>query len=434
MNKFRGIQSFMLFFLLLCLLPFDLEAIPAFARQLGVKCQTCHYPNPPRLNNVGMTFRRMGYRMPDADENGNFILKTPSTDLALGFASIIAEIEAEVEKEAPSPEENRANISLGEVEIVSAHALGPRLSYQAMFELRSDEGEAELDLGDVQYNVGSDVNAVLLRGGLLQTLFWQKMDHERLTDSETFAIAHEAPSVIGSFHGFGLGTDQFAGELTYVHNRLRDGSLSSTILSAMILNGITHEGEHASSRSGSGFDFLAQGYHLFGASNTIGAFYYHGNTRFMAEEEVGGEEEMESLQVLQLSSEKQEPGEEEEGPVFKDTFQRFGIVGNYLIKERLDVVGGIVFGKDNSTELEQKIDNRTWFIETDISLKDRWSLSYRHDGLDPNTDFSGDTVQADTISTRYQPMDYLLLTLEYQSLRTEEEDDYHVLGLVHFVY
>jgi hypothetical protein len=430
-NKVKWISNCLLFLLFLSLLTLDVEAIPAFARQLGVKCQTCHFPNPPRLNNVGMTFRRMGYRLPDADENGNFILKTPSTDLATGFASVIAELEAEVEKAAADPTENRANLKLGEVEVFSAHALGPRLSYQGMFVLRNENGEAELETADVQYNVGTDTDAVLLRGGQLQTLWWQKVGHERLTDSTPLALAHGAAPPIGSFHGFALASIQSAAEITYTHNSLHEGSLSSTILTAMVLNGVNGEGEASSSRSGSGFDFLAQGYHLFGGDNTVGAFYYRGNTRFHGEHE-GEEMNLAPLGLFRTFSE--EPVDEEEAPIFKDTFDRFGIVGNYLIQQRLDFVAGVVIGKDDSTELEATIDNRGWFIEGDVSLKDRWSVSYRHDELDPNTDFSGDTVRADTISTRYQPMDYLLLTIEYQSLRTEEEDDYHVVGVVHFVF
>ena len=41
------------------------EAIPAYARQLHASCRMCHNPVPPRLNNVGILFKRMGYRLPD---------------------------------------------------------------------------------------------------------------------------------------------------------------------------------------------------------------------------------------------------------------------------------------------------------------------------------------------------------------------------------
>lgn len=399
------------------------EAIPAFARQLNTKCHTCHFPNPPRLNNVGIVFKRMGYRLPDADDNGNLIFKTPEIHNALEFASVVANVEFEADKNPPAPEQNKSTLSLGEVELFGAHALGPRLSYLTMFELRNEEGEAELEVADVQYNLGSATDAFHLRGGRIQTLWWQKTDHEGLTLSMAPTIDEMGPAMIGSFAGFGLGQKQVAAEFGYTHNRLVEGSMTSTILSAMILNGVDVTGEQATRRSGSGYDFFAQGYQLFGSSNTAGGFYYHGNTRFGVEE-VGPPMERPGLRA----QEGQEGVE-----IYKDSFDRYGFVGNYLIGGRADVLAGFVAGKDKSTELNMTINNQGWFIETDFSLAMEWSLSYRHDDLDPDTDFSGDNIKVDTVSTRYHVMDYLLLTLEFNSVRTEEKD-YSVIAQVKFTY
>ena len=396
------------------------EAIPAFARQLNTKCHTCHFPNPPRLNNVGIVFKRMGYRLPDADDNGNLIFKTPEIHDALEFASVVANVELEVDKNSPSPEQSKSTLSLGEVELFGAHALGPRLSYLTMFELRNEEGEAELEVADVQYNLGNATDAFHLRGGRIQTLWWQKTDHEGLTLSMAPTIDEMGPAMIGSFAGFGLGQKQIAAEFGYTHNRLKEGSMTSTILSAMILNGVDVSGEQTARRSGTGFDFLAQGYQLFGSSNTAGGFYYHGNTRFGIDEG-GPPMERPGLQAQE--------GQE----IHKDTFDRYGFVGNYLIGGHADVLAGFVAGKDKSTELNMTIKNQGWFIETDFSLAMEWSLSYRHDDLDPDTDSPGDRIKADTVSTRYHAMDYLLLTLEFNSVRAEEKD-YSVIAQVKFIY
>ncbi len=49
----------------------------------------CHAPLPPRLNNLGITFKRLGYRLPDADPQGNLILQeTPSRSLLDNFSLI----------------------------------------------------------------------------------------------------------------------------------------------------------------------------------------------------------------------------------------------------------------------------------------------------------------------------------------------------------
>lgn len=388
------------------LLAHQSEAIPAFARQYNVKCQTCHFPNPPRLNNVGLVFRRMGFRLPDSDDNGNLQFKTADLSSALAFGSIIADLEVEVDKNAPSDTESRTNFNLGEVALFSAHALPANLSYWLLFIPRNDEGGSELEFGEMQWNHGTPTDTFHLRGGEFLTLWWQKVGDEKITLSAPLVLDEASPTGVGSFAGFGLGAKQSGGEFAYSHNRLVDGKLSSTILSVSVLNGVDVEGASALRRSGDGMDFLAQGYHFFGSANNIGGFYYHGNTKFL--------------------------GEDEETP-FKDTFDRYGIVGNYYIQNRFGVVGGLVGGKDESTELQLTANDRGWFIEADISASEKWSISYRHDDFDPDTDFSGDLIQADTISTRFHPVDNVLLTLEYHSVRSDVKD-YSILGEVKLAY
>jgi hypothetical protein len=383
------------------------EAIPAFARQLNVKCQTCHFPNPPRLNNVGLVFRRMGFRIPDSDDDGNLIFKTPELASAVAFGSIIANIEASHDKFAPSDTESRNNLTLGEVALFSAHALPDNLSYWLLFLPRNDEGEAELEFGEMQYNFGKATDTFDVRGGKMLTLWWQKVDDEKITLSAPLALDEGSAAPIGTFAGVGLGGNQNGAEFGYTHNSLVDGKLTSTFVSGSVLNGVNAEGEGALHRAGDGFDYLLQGYELWGSANTAGAFYYHGNTKFN--------------------------GEEEES-VFKDTFDRYGFVGTYWIKNRIGIVPGFVAGKDESTELGTSINNRGWFIEPDISLTPKWSVSYRYDNFDPDTDLPGDNIEANTVSTRFHPIDNILLTLEYNTIKEGGESDYTIVGQVKLVY
>lgn len=382
------------------------EAVPAFARELNVKCHTCHFPNPPRLNNVGLVFRRMGFRLPDSDDDGNLIFKTPELPSAVAFGSIIADLAFEVDKAAPSETENRTNLTLGEVALFSAHALPSNLSYWLLFIPRNDEGGAELEFGEMQYNMGKATDTMHFRGGEFLTLWWQKVGDEKITLSAPLALDEASPGSIGSFAGLGLGAKQSGAELGYTHNRLVDGKLSSTILAATVLNGVNGEGESALRRSGDGLDFLVQGYQLFGSANNVGGFYYHGNTKF---------------------------ADEDAEYAYKNTFDKYGVVGNYYIGGHFGAIGGLIGGKDKSTELGQTINNRGWFIEADVSATPKWSFSYRHDGLDPDTDFSGDYVKADTLSTRFHAVDNVLLTLEYHSVRTDETD-WIVAGEVKLAY
>ena len=44
----------------------DAEAVPAFARQTGMTCNSCHFQSFPALNGMGRSFRAGGYTMPGA--------------------------------------------------------------------------------------------------------------------------------------------------------------------------------------------------------------------------------------------------------------------------------------------------------------------------------------------------------------------------------
>ena len=46
------------------------NAIPAFARQYGTSCQTCHSVFP-KLNDFGKAFKDAGFQFPKGDETAN---------------------------------------------------------------------------------------------------------------------------------------------------------------------------------------------------------------------------------------------------------------------------------------------------------------------------------------------------------------------------
>ncbi len=61
----------------LLLIPQQAQAVPAFARQMGVSCNTCHFQHFPELNSFGRAFKASGFTMtgtPTIDQDGNFSL------------------------------------------------------------------------------------------------------------------------------------------------------------------------------------------------------------------------------------------------------------------------------------------------------------------------------------------------------------------------
>src|SRR5512140_2973041 len=58
---------------LVLLIPKNAQAIPAFSRQYGTSCSTCHV-NFPKLNDFGKAFKDAGFKFPKEDET---FIKTP---------------------------------------------------------------------------------------------------------------------------------------------------------------------------------------------------------------------------------------------------------------------------------------------------------------------------------------------------------------------
>ena len=372
------------------------EAIPAYGRRYGVMCATCHAPLPPRLNNVGIAFRRLGFRMPDADEEGRFLIKTIPAHGIGDAASLAAGIAARRDKQA-EPGANRTSFELSEVELVAGTAIGNNVSAQAMF-VPWDDGEVELENAEVQFNVGSARHQFLARGGLMQTYLWQKANHGSLTLSTPLLFAPRAVKGVEPFGGFGLGVKQIGAEVGYLLNRLKDGRLRSTMLTAAVLNGVNQEGEGAIRNTTGGADVYLQALQLFGDRNTIGGFYYRGRSFLAPEPEEG----------LPDGS--------------KQRFARYGFFGNYLLLNRLDVVAGGALGWDRSPLRSDDVRFAGLFAEVDARLTPRWIGVYRFDIVDPTRDESGETVRAHTLSSTFKADDHLYLTGEYRWVRRRADD------------
>src|SRR3989339_631791 len=59
----------------------DAQAVPAFARQTGMACNSCHFQNFPALNQMGRSFKAGSYSMEgsQASIEGENAMKLPDT-------------------------------------------------------------------------------------------------------------------------------------------------------------------------------------------------------------------------------------------------------------------------------------------------------------------------------------------------------------------
>ena len=64
------------------------EAVPAFTRQMGVACNTCHYQHFPLLNSFGRAFKASGFTMSGTSTIDSDHFSLPSTLNAALFTNI----------------------------------------------------------------------------------------------------------------------------------------------------------------------------------------------------------------------------------------------------------------------------------------------------------------------------------------------------------
>jgi hypothetical protein len=334
----------------------------------------CHAPLPPRLNNLGLTFKRLGYRLPDADQDGRLILRDKvSRSVADNFA-LIGDVRLESSRGTPTA------LSLHEVEVVAAGTAGAHLSFAA--EVAWEAGEFALEGYEGQLLFGKPEKTFTARFGLMNTLLWDKFGHQRLGVARAHLLNRRVP--VGTFVGYRPRDMQEGAEFGFNLTHLSDqGALRSTFLSVGIYNGLTPDGNELGEND-DWKDVMAQALHLWGENNTIGGLWYRGKVT--------------DIGTL----------------AFDDTFNRWGAFGNYELWRGTDVLGGFMMGRDQATdETIGLISSRSWFLELDQAILSKVAAFVRYDHFEPRTSVDSVTRRGPTLGVVYQPIDYLLITGEY---------------------
>ena len=389
--------------------PSQALAVPAYARRYDTKCETCHSPLPPRLNQTGELFRRWGFRLPDADENGNLTMKTVPAHSISEAASIVAEFLGR-EDQVVEPGQSKSTLEMGEVAIVAGTSIGEHLATQAIFIPHNEEGGVELENAQLQYNHGKPSSQFSVRAGLIEPFTWSKATHETLTPTGTLAFSEDALIPAGSFPGFALGLNQVEVEAGYTYTKLHNGKMWSTLLSAGVLNGVDETGDFATRNTTDGMDVILQGAELFGSRNSLGGFYYKGRTV------------IDPLGLLLPP-----------GP-FHDHFTRYGVMGNYALFDRVDLVAALADGKDESDEINRNVVSRGVYGQIDVTILPRWIADYRRDYLDPDRSIGNDLIRAHVFSTTYQAVDNLFLIAEYQETEDAGVKSHGYTGVIRLAY
>lgn len=152
----KTIFSFFLFLAstLVFLIPMDVEAIPAFARQTGESCYKCHYAFP-KLNEKGMIFKYYGYRF--KPDKGDSVWEQET--VPLGFKIEVMGMA----KWGDIPE--KQDLQVHEIVFYFGGPIAKRFSAFGAVKIHGDESEIEETIGRVQWDNMFGMNFLNLAAG-----------------------------------------------------------------------------------------------------------------------------------------------------------------------------------------------------------------------------------------------------------------------------
>jgi hypothetical protein len=118
---------------------------------------------------------------------------------------------------------------------------------------------------------------------------------------------------------------------------------------------------------------------------------------------------------------------------FRDSYNRYGIIGNYTA-QKVRAVGGLLVG-ENDDPSGVKLDNDGWFLEVDVKVRPNTALYARWDDFSRDLAAGGE-VETDgpTAGLSWRPTDVTRVTVEAQWLDTDGTSEDSVTGEVHISF
>ncbi|MBZ5724362.1 MAG: hypothetical protein LAP87_05135 [Acidobacteriia bacterium] len=338
------------------------QAIPAFARKFKVKCYSCH-TIPPALNKTGYMFKRLGYRMPpdemdgtkpapkiaDLDKNIPFSLTNSVALIAQGSFSL-----DKVRGDSPS---SSSSFNLDEAALFAAGAVpDSNFSYFTQFELFQD-GETSLETAVLSYT-----------GGRANSSFFGKAGEMHLQEGEGtraamfYNLFPEPSLILTNTSPLNFTLDQHPVGINVGYTWASNYFKQVFAVSAKVTNGVNPDGSEIllnSTKNSKDFWFDAD--YWFGPDGGVTFMTYYGR-----------------------KDQVQNAGADDEF-TFHPTIRRYGVFGNYLFFDKLDVLGGYLRSNDDFQDVADS--SKTSFIsngyrgEVDYYFKPGLALMARYDRL-----------------------------------------------------
>ncbi len=327
-----------------------------------MKCYTCH-TIPPALNKTGYVFKRLGYRMlPDDMDGSKPAPKIRELDKSTNWSltnslALIAQGSYTIHKTEGDQPRSNSSFNLDEAALFMAGSLPQNgFSYFAQYEL-SQEGESGMEQAVIGYTGGRANSSYFGRAGELHL-----QEGEGTRAAMFYNLFPEPSQVLTSTDPLNFTLDQHPVGIDAGYTWASPYFKHVLGLSAKVTNGVNPDGSEI----------------LFDSNKNAKDVWFDADYWF------GPDAGVTFMTFYGRKDQVQNQGTPDEF-TYRPAIRRYGIFGNYLFFDKLDVLGGYIRSRDDWKDTEGGAAAN--FIvngyrgEVDYYLRQGFALMGRYDRL-----------------------------------------------------
>ena len=346
------------------LTPQPAQAIPAFARKFGLKCYSCH-TIPPALNKTGYMFKRLGYRLPPDEMDGTKAapkVATLGNDIKFSITNslaLIAQGSFTLDKNAGDgvAPTSSSSFNLDEAALFFAGAVPDTgFSYFTHFEL-SQGGSTNLEQAVMGYTGGRANSSYFIKAGEMHM-----QEGEGTRAAMFYNLFPDPAPLFENVSPTNFSLDQHPVGVNVGYTWASNYFKQVFAVSAKVTNGLNADGSEIlfnSTKNSKDYWFDAD--YWFGPDGGVTFMTYRGT-----------------------KDQVQNAGAPDEF-TFRPIIRRYGVFGNYLFFDKLDVLGGYL--RDDDDWQDEPGANLTHFVsngyraEVDYYIQRGFAVMARYDRM-----------------------------------------------------
>src|ERR1035437_3620226 len=302
------------------------QAVPAFARKYGIKCFACH-TIPPALNKTGYMFKRLGYRMPPDEMDGskpapkiseldkNIKFSITNSLALIGQGSFTADT-----AKADGPATTSTSFNLDEVALFAAGSVPDSgFSYFTHLELSQGGSNPFLEQAVMGYTAGRANSSFFVKAGQMHM-----QEGEGTRAAMFYNLFPEPAPVLTSSSPVNFSLDQHPVGVNVGYTWASNYFKQVFAVSGKVTNGLNADGSEILTMSTKNSkDYWFDADYWFGPDGGVTFMAYRGTKDQV--QNAGADNEV----------------------TFSPPIRRYGVFGNYLFADKVDVLGGYLRSSDD---------------------------------------------------------------------------------------